>query len=215
MATQRVAVIDYGMGNLHSVESALQHAGPCDVVVTDDPAIVAAADRVVFPGVGAIGDCMAEIKRLGFDRLISEVVTSGKPLLGVCVGMQAMMEGSEESGGAQCLGLFEGVVQRFPGGVDEQGHTLKIPHMGWNTVQQSMPHPLWHGIEDNTRFYFVHSYCVTPTRSEVQAGVCEYGLPFAAAIARDNIFATQFHPEKSHVAGLQLLTNFLNWNGSC
>jgi glutamine amidotransferase len=215
MATQRVAVIDYGMGNLHSVESALQHAGPCDVVVTDDPAIVAAADRVVFPGVGAIGDCMAEIKRLGFDRLISEVVTSGKPLLGICVGMQAMMEGSEESGGTQCLGLFEGVVQRFPGGVDEQGHTLKIPHMGWNTVQQSMSHPLWHGIEDNTRFYFVHSYCVTPTRSEVQAGVCEYGLPFAAAIARDNIFATQFHPEKSHVAGLQLLTNFLNWNGSC
>lgn len=215
MATQRVAVIDYGMGNLHSVESALQHAGPCDVVVTDDPAIVAAADRVVFPGVGAIGDCMAEIKRLGFDRLISEVVTSGKPLLGICVGMQAMMEGSEESGGTQCLGLFEGVVQRFPGGVDEQGHTLKIPHMGWNTVQQSMPHPLWHGIEHNTRFYFVHSYCVTPTRSEVQAGVCEYGLPFAAAIARDNIFATQFHPEKSHVAGLQLLTNFLNWNGSC
>lgn len=215
MAKQRVAVIDYGMGNLHSVESALQHAGNCDVVVTDDPAIVAAADRVVFPGVGAIGDCMAEIKRLGFDRLISEVVASGKPLLGICVGMQAMMEGSEESGGTQCLGLFEGVVQRFPGGVDEQGNALKIPHMGWNTVRQTLSHPLWQGIEDNTRFYFVHSYCVTPTRSEVQAGGCEYGLPFAAAIARDNIFATQFHPEKSHVAGLQLLTNFLNWNGSC
>lgn len=215
MATQRVAVIDYGMGNLHSVESALQHAGSCEVVVTDDPAIVAAADRVVFPGVGAIGDCMTEIKRLGFDRLIGEVVASGKPLLGICVGMQAMMEGSEESGGTQCLGLFEGVVQRFPGGVDEQGNTLKIPHMGWNTVRQSIDHPLWQGIEDNTRFYFVHSYCVTPTRPEVQAGGCEYGLPFAAAIARDNIFATQFHPEKSHVAGLQLLTNFLNWNGSC
>lgn len=215
MARQRVAVIDYGMGNLHSVESALQHAGTCDVVVTDDPAIVAAADRVVFPGVGAIGDCMSEIKRLGFDRLIGEVVASGKPLLGICVGMQAMMEGSEESGGTQCLGLFEGVVQRFPGGLDAQGNTLKIPHMGWNTVRQSIPHPLWHGIEDNTRFYFVHSYCVTPTRLEVQAGGCEYGLPFAAAIARDNIFATQFHPEKSHVAGLQLLTNFLNWNGSC
>lgn len=215
MALQRVAVIDYGMGNLHSVESALQHAGTSDVVVTADPEIVAAADRVVFPGVGAIGDCMAEIKRLGFDRLITEVVASGKPLLGICVGMQAMMEGSEESGGTQCLGLFEGVVQRFPGGLDSQGRPLKIPHMGWNTVRQSVAHPLWQGIEDNTRFYFVHSYCVTPTRSEVQVGECEYGLPFAAAIARDNIFATQFHPEKSHTAGLQLLTNFLNWNGSC
>ncbi len=215
MAPQRVAVIDYGMGNLHSVESALQHAGNCDVVVTHDAAVVAAADRVVFPGVGAIGDCMAEIKRLGFDRLISEVVASGKPLLGICVGMQAMMEGSEESGGTECLGLFEGVVQRFPGGVDKQGNTLKIPHMGWNTVQQTMRHPLWYGIENNARFYFVHSYCVTPTKPEAQAGGCEYGLPFAAAIARDNIFATQFHPEKSHDSGLQLLTNFLNWNGSC
>ena len=215
MSGNRVAVIDYGMGNLHSVESALQHAGECEVLVTADAAQVKNADRVVFPGVGAIGDCMAEIRRLGFDALIREVMDSGAPLLGICVGMQALMEGSEESGGTQGLGVFEGVVQRFPGGEDELGNPLKIPHMGWNTVAQTQAHPLWAGIENHTRFYFVHSYCVQPSDASVEQGRTEYGIPFAAAVGRANVFATQFHPEKSHTAGLTLLANFLTWNGQC
>ncbi len=208
----RIAVVDYGMGNLHSVAKALEHAaGGARVVVTADPEIVRQADRVVFPGVGAIRDCMAEIRRLGFDELVKDVVRSGRPLLGICVGMQALMRDSEENGGVPCIGLFDDPVRFFGDPLlDADGNRLKVPHMGWNQVWQTQAHPLWQGIDDGTRFYFVHSYYV-PADSDGVVGRCEYGVGLAAAVARDNIFATQFHPEKSQQAGLALLANFARW----
>jgi glutamine amidotransferase len=214
MSKQTVAVIDYGMGNLHSVSSALSHAAPAaEVIVTADPAQVAAADRVVFPGVGAIRDCMAEIKRLGFGQLLREQLATGKPVLGICVGMQALMDFSEENAGVDCLGILPGRVRFFGDpllGAD--GEQLKVPHMGWNQVHHN-DHPLWAGIEQDSRFYFVHSYYVEAAESNEVAGTCEYGVKFSAALQRDNLFAAQFHPEKSHTAGLQLLKNFVGWNG--
>ena len=213
MTRQTLAVIDYGMGNLHSVASALRHVAPeLEVTITSDPAQVSAADRVVFPGVGAIRDCMAEIRRLGFDRLLREQLASGKPVLGVCVGMQALMEYSDENQGVECLGILPGRVRFFGSDLrDESGARLKVPHMGWNRVQQN-DHPLWAGIAQDSRFYFVHSYYVDAARPEQRAGTCRYGQGFAAALARDNLFAVQFHPEKSHTAGLQLLRNFVAWD---
>jgi len=214
MTRETLAVIDYGMGNLHSVASALRHVAPeLDVRITSDAEQVGAADRVVFPGVGAIRDCMAEIRRLGFDSLLREQLASGKPVLGVCVGMQALMERSEENGGVDCLGILPGQVRFFGADLrDQTGARLKVPHMGWNRVHQS-DHPLWAGIEQDSRFYFVHSYYVEVARPGQQAGSCQYGVEFAAALARDNLFAVQFHPEKSHTAGLQLLRNFVAWDG--
>lgn len=210
----RVAVIDYGMGNLHSVAKALEHVGTrVDVIVTAEAEEILQADRVVLPGVGAIRDCMAEIRRLGLDQVVHEVANSGRPLLGVCVGMQAMMDFSEENGGIDCLGLFSGRVEYF--GEDlrdaETGEKLKIPHMGWNQVQQQAAHPLWEGIEQNARFYFVHSYFVRPTEESLISATSEYGGRFSVALAKDNVFAVQFHPEKSQHNGLQLYKNFLNW----
>ncbi|MDO8342920.1 MAG: imidazole glycerol phosphate synthase subunit HisH [Cellvibrio sp.] len=214
MTKQTVAVIDYGMGNLHSVASALSHVAPeQQVVVTADPAVVAAADRVVFPGVGAIRDCMAEIKRLGFDKLLREQIATGKPVLGICVGMQALMEHSEENGGVDCIGILPGKVRFF--GENHQnaaGNHLKVPHMGWNQVKHN-DHPLWAGIEQDSRFYFVHSFYVFAEDSDMIAATCDYGVTFHAALTRSNLFAVQFHPEKSHTAGLQLLKNFLHWDG--
>jgi imidazole glycerol-phosphate synthase subunit HisH len=211
---QTVAVIDYGMGNLHSVASALSHVAPeQNVVVTSDPAVVAAADRVVFPGVGAMRDCMAEIKRLGFDKLLREQIATGKPVLGICVGMQAMMEHSEENGGVNCIGILPGKVRFFgENHQDAAGDQLKVPHMGWNQVYHS-DHPLWAGIEQNSRFYFVHSFYILADDAGTSSATCDYGLPFHAALTRANLFAVQFHPEKSHTAGLQLLKNFLQWDG--
>ena len=210
-----VAVIDYGMGNLHSVAKALEHTGKVDEIrVTHDVAQIRSADRVVLPGVGAIRDCMAEIRRLGLDGVIAEVVQS-KPFLGVCVGMQALMDFSEENGGTACLGIFPGKVSFFGNELkdNDSGVMLKVPHMGWNQVHQEMAHPLWKGIEQDARFYFVHSYYVTPAEQNIMAGSSRHGVGFAAALARDNIFATQFHPEKSQHAGLQLYANFLEWDG--
>lgn len=211
---QTVAVIDYGMGNLHSVASALSHVAPeQNVVVTSDPAVVAAADRVVFPGVGAIRDCMAEIKRLGFDKLLREQIATGKPVLGICVGMQALMDHSEENGGVDCIGILHGKVRFFgENHTDSTGAHLKVPHMGWNQVQHN-DHPLWAGIEQDSRFYFVHSFYILADDTRQVAATCAYGLPFHAALAQGNLFAVQFHPEKSHTAGLQLLKNFLQWDG--
>ncbi|HCS64022.1 MAG TPA: imidazole glycerol phosphate synthase subunit HisH [Cellvibrio sp.] len=211
---QTVAVIDYGMGNLHSVASALSHVAPeQQVVVTADPAVVAAADRVVFPGVGAIRDCMAEIKRLGFDKLLREQIATGKPVLGICVGMQALMEHSEENGGVDCIGILPGKVRFFgENHQDAAGNHLKVPHMGWNQVKHN-DHPLWAGIEQDSRFYFVHSFYVFAKDSDIIAATCDYGVTFHAALTRSNLFAVQFHPEKSHTAGLQLLKNFLHWDG--
>jgi glutamine amidotransferase len=212
-----VAVIDYGMGNLHSVESALRHAGADRVTVTHDSAQIAQADRVVFPGVGAIRDCMAEIRRLHCDALLDEALRQQhKPVLAICVGMQALMQRSEENGGVPCLGLLEGEVRHFGSPLrDADGRRLKVPHMGWNRVRQCRAHPLWDGIADDERFYFVHSYYVHAEDRSLVAGSVEYGVSADAALARDNLFAVQFHPEKSHRAGLRLLENFLNWDGRC
>lgn len=211
---QTVAVIDYGMGNLHSVASALSHVAPeQNVVVTADPALVAAADRVVFPGVGAIRDCMAEILRLGFDKLLREQIATGKPVLGICVGMQALMDHSEENGGVDCIGILPGKVRFFgENHQDKAGNPLKVPHMGWNQVHHK-DHPLWVDIPQDSRFYFVHSYYILAEDSHLIAATCDYGLSFHAALTRGNLFAVQFHPEKSHTAGLQLLKNFLQWDG--
>jgi glutamine amidotransferase len=215
--TTRVAVIDYGMGNLHSVASALEHVGADRVDVTHDPSTIAAADRVVFPGVGAIRDCMTEIKRLGCDDMLrSALADRRKPVLAICVGMQALMDRSEENGGVETLGIMPGSVRFFGRQhTDASGARLKVPHMGWSQVEQSVQHPLWAGIENGSRFYFVHSYWVSPATEEVIAGTFDYGVKGCAAMARDNLFAVQFHPEKSHQAGLQLLRNFLNWDGTC
>ncbi|QDD90182.1 imidazole glycerol phosphate synthase subunit HisH [Pseudomonas oryzihabitans] len=209
---QTVAVIDYGMGNLHSVAKALEHAGSHQVLVTGDPAVIREADRIVLPGVGAIRDCMAEIRRQGIDDLVREV-SQDRPFLGVCVGMQALMQRSEENGGVNCIGLFPGAVRRFPGGMQEEGEALKVPHMGWNEVRHVLDHPLWHGIPDRARFYFVHSFYVEAGNPRQVVGRGRYGLDFAAALADGSRFATQFHPEKSADCGLQLYANFLAWDG--
>ena len=209
-----VAVIDYGMGNLHSVAKALDHAGAGEVVVTHDADAIRRADRVVLPGVGAMRDCMAEIRRLGLDKLVAEVVEQ-KPLLGVCVGMQALMEFSAENEGVACLGILPGRVELFGSDLrdPQSGLALKVPHMGWNQVHQQLDHPMWRGIEQDTRFYFVHSYYVRPGDPAIQAAGCRHGVEFAAAVTRGNVFATQFHPEKSQHAGLALYANFLQWDG--
>ena len=212
-----VAVIDYGMGNLHSVSKALEHA-PADarVVVTADASIIESADRVVLPGVGAMRDCMGEIVRLGLDKVVHKVVEQGTPLLGVCVGMQAMMTFSQENDGVECLKILPGHVAYFGDDLKDKqtGQRLKIPHMGWNQVQQTIEHPLWHNIKQDSRFYFVHSYFVEPNDVGVIAGSSHYGIPFTAAVAKGNVFAVQFHPEKSQEDGLQLYENFINWNGN-
>lgn len=215
----KVAVIDYGMGNLHSVSKALESLGSdIHVDITSDAACILAADRIVFPGVGAIRDCMAEIRRLGVDHIVRDAISAGKPVLAICVGMQALMNSSEENGHVDCLGILPGEVKRFGGSgvlLDQQGQRLKVPHMGWNNVQQTFAHPLWQGIDDNSRFYFVHSYYVEPADQNQLAGESEYGHRFAAALSKDSLFAVQFHPEKSQHCGLQLLRNFLDWDGRC
>lgn len=212
-----VAVIDYGMGNLHSVASALQHVGAREVVVTHDAELIRQADRVVFPGVGAIRDCMSEIRRLKCDELLAQALTEQHvPVLAICVGLQALMDRSEENDGVDCLGMIPGDVRFFGNPLtDANGQRLKVPHMGWNEVRQQRDHPLWAGIPDMTRFYFVHSYYVHAQDRSLLAGSVEYGVSADAALARDNLFAVQFHPEKSASAGLTLLKNFLDWNGQC
>ena len=210
-----VAIIDYGMGNLHSVSKAVEHVAPdTRVLVTDNAEQIRSADRVILPGVGAIRDCMAEIRRLGIDELVREV-SADRPLLGICVGMQALMSRSEENGWVDCIDLFQSEVRFFGDNLTENGERLKVPHMGWNEVHQTMDHPLWHDIPDGDRFYFVHSYYAEAEGNPDIAGRTRYGVDLAAAVARDNIFAVQFHPEKSAQAGLQLLKNFTNWTGTC
>jgi len=208
-----IAVIDYGMGNLRSVWQALVHvAGGRDVVVTADPQQVAAAERVVFPGQGAMPDCMRELDARKLRQAVLDAAHS-KPFLGICIGQQMLFEHSEE-GDVPGLGVFSGTVRRFPAArmVSPQGEKLKVPHMGWNEVAQTRSHPLWQGIEDRSRFYFVHSYCVMPDDPADVAATTDYGIPFTSAVARDNIFAIQCHPEKSAQAGLALLSNFIHWN---
>ncbi|PVV13944.1 MAG: imidazole glycerol phosphate synthase subunit HisH [gamma proteobacterium symbiont of Ctena orbiculata] len=211
--TQRITVIDYGMGNLRSVAKAIEHvaADNDEVLISDDPELILASDRVIFPGQGAARDCMAAISDHHLNRAVLDTARS-KPFLGICMGQQVLLEFSEENDGTQLMGLIEGRVRRFPGGTAPDGEALKIPHMGWNQVHQGYDHPLWRDIEQDSRFYFVHSYYVDPTNRELVAATTEYGVGFASAIADRNLFAVQFHPEKSADAGLQLLRNFISWN---
>jgi len=209
----RIAVIDYGMGNLRSVSKAVEHVAGADaeVRVTDDPDYILGADRVVFPGQGAARDCMRAIGEHQLNRAVLEAARS-KPFLGICMGLQVLMQFSEENQGTELLGLLAGRVVRFaPDMRGADGLTLKIPHMGWNGVTQTRSHPLWEGIEDGARFYFVHSYYVMPEDAALVAGTTGYGIDFTSVVARENLFAVQFHPEKSADAGLRLLENFVHW----
>lgn len=207
-----VVVLDYGSSNLRSVAKALEFVSDQQqIIVTDLPEQIFAAERVVFPGQGAIGQCMNSLRDKGLDDVIRECVRN-KPFLGICLGLQSLMENSDEDGGTGGLGIIAGGVKRFPDNVkDEKGYICKIPHMGWNQVYQQKQHALWKGIENGSRFYFVHSYYVQPEHSDDIAAITEYATSFTSAVARDNIFATQFHPEKSQNAGLTLLKNFLQW----
>ncbi|PCH85709.1 MAG: imidazole glycerol phosphate synthase subunit HisH [Piscirickettsiaceae bacterium] len=212
MAT--VAVIDYGMGNLHSISKALKKVSPAsNVIVSADKEVILSADHVVFPGVGAIRDCMAAIHDAGLDETIKQVAQS-KPLLGICIGMQALLEHSEENGGVDCLGVIPGNVIKFPLNLkNKQNEKLKIPHMGWNEVNYSKKSPLFNNIDNNERFYFVHSYHASKVGNNCEIASTQYPKPFPCAIKWKNVVAVQFHPEKSQHAGLQLLKNFLNWDG--
>ena len=210
---QTLAVIDYGSSNLRSVSKALEYVADAKtrVVVSENPEQILAADKIVFPGQGAIGQCMQALKEKKLGELVVESIAT-KPFLGICLGLQSLMDHSDENEGTAGLGIVEGGVHRFKAGLkDAQGNTLKIPHMGWNQVHQEKAHPLWEGIDSGERFYFVHSYYVEPVKQQDCAASSEYGLKFTAAIARDSFFATQFHPEKSQQAGLRLLRNFLHW----
>ena len=203
------------MGNLRSVEKALAHVAPgADIAVTSDATVIAAATRVVFPGQGAMPDCMRELDARGLRAAVIDAA-SRKPFLGICIGLQMLFDWSEE-GGVPGLGVFRGRVRRFPAdrmtGAD--GARLKVPHMGWNEVEQRAAHPLWSDVPDRTRFYFVHSYFPEPEDPAIVAATTSYPIPFTCACARDNIFAVQFHPEKSQRAGLALLRNFVSWDGA-
>ena len=209
-----IAVVDYGMGNLRSVAKALEHVAPAKrIVVTDDPQAIRSAGRVVFPGQGAMPDCMREMDARGLRAPLLEAARS-KPFLGLCIGLQMLFEHSEE-GDTPGLGILPGKVVRFPAGaLDSGGEKLKVPHMGWNQVCQTGSHPLWEGIAEASRFYFVHSYYVEAFDQGLIAAVSRYASNFTCAVARNNIFAVQFHPEKSQSAGLRLLSNFVSWNGA-
>lgn len=210
-----VAVVDYGMGNLRSVSKALEHVVQDGqrVIVTSDAGEVAEAERVVFPGQGAARDCMQQLTEMQLDKAVLQAA-SEKPFLGICMGMQVLMTHSEENQGIDCMGLFSGNVCAFADEkLRDRMDSLKVPHMGWNRVSQKQQHPLWHDIADQNRFYFVHSYYVSPDDGSLVAGTTDYGIEFVSVIARDNVFAAQFHPEKSAHDGLQLLKNFCRWSG--
>jgi glutamine amidotransferase len=212
-----IAVVDYGMGNLRSVSKALEHVAPSKtVIVTSNPDDIASADRVVFPGQGAMPDCIREVDARGLRESVL-YAAKNKPFLGICIGLQMLFEHSEE-GNSAGLGVFKGNVKRFAANDmhDANGEKLKVPHMGWNQVyqtrnDQTKSHALWQGIEDGARFYYVHSYYVKPEDERITSGFSEYPNRFTSAIASNNLFAVQFHPEKSANAGLQMLSNFVNW----
>ena len=233
-----IAIVDYGMGNLRSVEQAMRHAAPGrEVVVTDDAAVIGNAQRVVFPGQGAMPDCMRELDGRGLRGAVLEAANA-RPFLGICIGLQMLFEKSAE-GDVAGLGVLKGEVLRFDSNMqDEKGNRLKVPHMGWNQVRhvgplfnplplageeanaassvggsrKANPHPLWEGIAQDARFYYVHSYYVAPEDRNLVQATSDYPGPFVCAVARDNLFAVQFHPEKSQAAGLRLLQNFVHWN---
>lgn len=207
-----VAIVDYGMGNLRSVEQALRHVAPdLEIVVTDDAAVIAHAARVVFPGQGAMPDCMRELDAGGLRAAVIAAAKT-KPFLGICIGLQMLFEHSAE-GDVAGLGVLKGEVVRFnPGMQDAQGAKLKVPHMGWNQVHHAKDHPMWQGINQDARFYYVHSYYVKPDDEALTQATSDYPEAFVCAVAKENLFAVQFHPEKSQAAGLKLLQNFVQWN---
>jgi glutamine amidotransferase len=213
----KVAVVDYGMGNLRSVAQAVMHAASvvdhAEVIVTSDPQVVRDAHRVVLPGQGAMPDCMRELRESGLLDAVLDAAHK-KPLFGVCVGMQMMLDHSAE-GDTPGLGLIPGGVVKFDlaGRLQADGSRFKVPQMGWNQVLQSRPHFMWTGVPDASYFYFVHSFYILADDASQVAATCDYGVPFHAALTQGNLFAVQFHPEKSHTAGLQLLKNFLQWDG--
>jgi|TARA_B110000261_G_C13062371_1_gene348739 glutamine amidotransferase len=207
IGAQSIAIVDYGMGNVRSVQKAIEHVAPNDrVFLTDNADLINEADRIVFPGQGAMGACMQALNNHNLVDVIKRNAQE-KPFLGICLGLQLLFDHSEENGGTEGLSIMSGDVVKF------SKNKLKIPHMGWNTVKQSIEHPLWHNIDDNARFYSVHSYYVAHADPSIIAGTTNYGLNFTCAIAKDKLFAVQFHPEKSQHDGLQLLTNFVNWKG--
>ncbi|MDX1431397.1 MAG: imidazole glycerol phosphate synthase subunit HisH [Gammaproteobacteria bacterium] len=213
---QRIAVVDYGMGNLRSVAKALERVAldGQEIVVSGDAGVIDAAERVVFPGQGAIRDCMAELARLELEPVLRRAIGE-KPFLGICLGLQALMESSEEHPETRGFGILAGRVRRFPADARNavRGERLKVPHMGWNRVAPARDHPLWSGIAAGERFYFVHSYYVDPQDEDVVAARTCYGVEFCSAAAFGSAFSTQFHPEKSQRAGLELLANFCRWDG--
>ena len=206
-----IAVVDYGMGNLRSVSKAAEHVADCNtkIIVTSSPEQIESADAIIFPGQGAAKACMNALRETGMIHPIQRAAKE-KPFLGICMGLQVLMSHSDENEGVECLDIIKGTVQHF--NIDDQPH-LKIPHMGWNQIHQTKDHPIWHAIPQDSRFYYVHSYFVTPTNSKYIAGKTTHGETFTAALSHKNLFAIQAHPEKSADHGLQLLKNFLQWNG--
>jgi glutamine amidotransferase len=205
VSKQSIAIVNYGMGNVRSVQKAIEHIAPNDhVFLTNEARLINNADRIVFPGQGAMGACMQALRRHGLVDVVRACALD-KPFLGICLGLQLLFDHSEENDGTEGLSVIPGNVVKF------QTNGLKIPHMGWNMVKQVSDHPLWHNIEDNSRFYSVHSYYVKESDPSVASGLTSYGVDFTCAIAKDNMFAVQFHPEKSQHDGLQLLTNFVSW----
>lgn len=211
---KNLAVLDYGMSNLHSVQRALTHVAGNDwrITVSNQASVIEQADKVVFPGQGAMGNAMELLRKTGLDQAVLHTIHH-KPFLGICLGLQTLLAHSEENNGTEGFGVVPGAVRRFsPGQTDpDSGDALKIPQMGWNRVFQQQDHPLWQGIEDGSRFYFVHSYYAAPDKPEHVAGMSYYPRPYASALAFEQVFAVQFHPEKSQTAGLRLLQNFIAW----
>lgn len=208
-----IGIIDYGMGNLHSLGKALERVASSErVIISYDADKLRDCDKLVLPGVGGVRACMKELQRLELSEMVVE--QAGKvPVLGICLGMQVMLEWSDENAGVPALGLIPGKVVRFPDPAPDAKPRLKVPHMGWNQVKQERQHPMWKGVPDQSWFYFVHSYHAAPRQPKDTLGTSDYGRPFCAAVARDNIVAFQFHPEKSQGTGMQLLANFIDWDG--
>jgi glutamine amidotransferase len=210
---ETIGVIDYGMGNLHSLGKALERVASSErILISYDADDLRACDKLVLPGVGGVRACMTELKRLELYELVREQARK-VPLLGICLGMQVLHEWSDENNGVPALGLIPGKVVRFPDPAPGDAERLKVPHMGWNRVKQVNKHPVWANVPDDSWFYFVHSYYAAPRHKKHVIGTAEYGAPFAAAVAKDNIVAFQFHPEKSQTAGMTLLANFVAWDG--